>query len=92
MVLHAPFVISSRLMPALTVGNAILSLDPKCRYHEGSDHLWETIAARIVRPCPEHGTACRHAETLASLSGIIDPNDNDLRVIRAELASEVFTS
>lgn len=30
--------------------------DPKCKYHEGSDHDWETIAIILYRPCPTHGS------------------------------------
>jgi hypothetical protein len=50
------------------------------------DH--EVICARLIRPCEDHGTECLHAETLASLGGIVDADNNYLRVIRAELASE----
>ena len=48
----------------------------------------EVICARLVRPCPDHGTDCKHAVTLASLCGIVDADSSYLRVIRAELASE----
>lgn len=64
--------------------------NPTCKYHEGSKHDWPTIAAAIVRPCTEHGLDCKHAEYLASLGGIMEPDANYLRVIRAELACEVF--
>ena len=51
-------------------------------------HDHEVICARLVRPCPDHGTDCKHAETLAALGGIVDADSSYLRVIRAELASE----
>jgi hypothetical protein len=63
--------------------------DPHCEYHEGSTHEWDTLCVAIVRPCAEHGVECRHTEWLASLSGIIEPSRDDLRVVRAELASEL---
>lgn len=66
--------------------------DPHCKYHEGSeyerDHGWETIGVMAVRPCPEHGTDCKHAEVLGSLWGIMEPDNTYLRVVRAELALE----
>jgi hypothetical protein len=42
------------------------------------------------RPCPDHGWDCKHKEVLASLGGIFDPTDDDLRVVRAELALEAM--
>jgi len=50
------------------------------------DH--EVISVLAVKPCEDHGTDCKHANILASLSGIFDADKNYLRVIRAELASE----
>jgi hypothetical protein len=44
------------------------------------------------RPCPEHGWDCKHREVLTSLSGIFDPTDDYLRVVRAELALESMPS
>jgi hypothetical protein len=64
--------------------------DPHCKYHEGSDHTWETVCVALVRPCEAHGTECRHAECLASLSGIMEPDRAYLRVVRAELAAEAM--
>ena len=63
--------------------------DPHCQYHEGSKRDWDTLCVAIVRPCVEHGVECRHTEWLASLSGILDPDRDYLRVVRAELASEL---
>ena len=64
--------------------------DPACRFHEGSDHDWETVWVAIRRKCPDHGLDCRHAETLAGLGGIMDPDRTYLRVVTAELALEVM--
>lgn len=47
---------------------------------------------RLVRPCADHGTDCKHAETLGSLGGIIDADRNYRRLIRAELALEAMPS
>ena len=44
------------------------------------------------KPCPDHGWDCKHREVLASLSGIFDPTDAYLRVVRAELALEAVPS
>ncbi len=44
------------------------------------------------RPCLDHGWDCKHREVLASLSGIFDPTDAYLRVVRAELALEAMPS
>jgi phage/plasmid-like protein (TIGR03299 family) len=40
----------------------------------------------LVRPCPDHGTDCKHAEVLAALGGILDPDNNYRRIVEAELA------
>lgn len=71
--------------------------DPKCQYHEGSTHEWDTACVRIVRICAQclrngdaNGETCRHSDTIASLSGIIEPDAAYLRVVRAELASEIY--
>jgi hypothetical protein len=42
------------------------------------------------RPCSQHGWDCKHKEVLASLGGILNPTDDYLRVVRAELASEAM--
>lgn len=44
------------------------------------------------RPCPDHDWNCKHREVLASLSGIFDPTDDYLRVVRAELANEAMSA
>jgi hypothetical protein len=74
--------------------------DNSARWHRGRN-AWEyrgyrphpcehdVLWARLVRPCPEHGTDCCHAETLQSLGMIIDPDRDYRRVVRAELAAEV---
>lgn len=48
----------------------------------------EVTWCRAVLPCAEHGVDCEHAVTLASLSGIFDADQNYMRVVQAELASE----
>lgn len=61
--------------------------DPKQQKEwHASEHYAEWC--RVVRPCPEHGADCRHAETLASLSGIWDADATYRRVVEAELALE----
>lgn len=61
-----------------------------------SEHVAETC--RLVIPCQRciddglYGSAgeCRHAEIIASLSGIIDADPSYRRVIQAELALEAI--
>lgn len=60
------------------------------RAYRKGDHYAESCA--IVRPCPEHGVDCPHAEYLASLGGIIDADTNYRRTIAAELASEALAN
>ena len=52
------------------------------------DHEGESCA--LVRPCPDHGIACRHTEYLASLGGIIDADRDYRRIVAAELAAEIM--
>lgn len=56
-------------------------------YRDGDTQM---LTCRIVRPCPDHGTGCPHAETLASLGSIHVRTGNDTyrRVVEAELALE----
>lgn len=42
--------------------------DERDREHVRSDGA---RCCRLVRPCEDHGLECRHAETLASLGGIL---------------------
>lgn len=51
-------------------------------------HTWEVY--RLVRVCEDHGADCRHAETLASVGGVVDADAAYARVLFAELASEVI--
>jgi hypothetical protein len=49
------------------------------------------VQCTLLRPCPEHGPDCRHAEPLGSLCGITESLDNGerdsyRRVVQAELA------
>lgn len=68
--------------------------NPKCPYHEGSEKDqndgWRTVAIVLYAPCAEHGISCKHAKALASLSGIMDPDDQYIRVVQAELAAEAM--
>lgn len=63
------------------------------RWHS-DEHFAEYV--RLVRLCEEDSkyyhdrAACPHAETLASLGGIIDADTNYRRVVEAELALEAF--
>jgi hypothetical protein len=50
----------------------------------------EITACALIRPCPDDGVHCGHAETLASLSGIIDADHAYQRVVQAELALEAM--
>lgn len=43
--------------------------DQQAEWHAESHYVEYCI---LYRPCPEHGADCKHAETLASLSGIFD--------------------
>lgn len=52
------------------------------------DHEVEYCA--IVRPCPEHGARCLHAEWLESLGNIVDASNEYRRVVVAELALEIM--
>ncbi len=52
------------------------------------DH--EALGCILYRPCPDHGTDCKHAEHLQSLWGIFDPTEEYKRVIEAELALETM--
>lgn len=60
-------------------------LFPKSYREKEHEVLW----CRAVRPCPDHGIDCRHTETLASLSGIVDASPEYRRVVEAELALDV---
>ena len=51
-------------------------------------HTWETYS--LVRPCPDHGLDCRHAEHLASVGNVVDADSAYARVLWAELASEIM--
>ena len=70
--------------------------DPKCKYHEGSTHTWETVGVVLKDPCQQcvdekvDPSDCRHSEILGSLWGIMDPSEDYLRVVRAELALEAM--
>lgn len=44
----------------------------------------------LVRPCPDHGLNCRHAEWLASVGNVVDADSTYRRVLFAELASELM--
>ena len=57
---------------------------------ERCEHVIEWCA--LIRPCDDHGIDCRHAETLASLGGIIDADSEYRRIVAAELASEAMAS
>jgi hypothetical protein len=57
---------------------------------EWRKHDHECVSVLAFVPCPEHGTDCKHARCVASLGGIFDADNNYLRVIRAELASEAL--
>lgn len=51
------------------------------------------VGCMLYRPCPEHGTDCKHAIVLESLWGITESlnnreRDNYRRVVEAELALE----
>ena len=50
----------------------------------------EMLSCVLMRKCEEHGTDCRHAESLASLGGIhVGPDDRLYRqIVEAELAVE----
>jgi hypothetical protein len=53
------------------------------------------VGCILYRPCPDHGTDCKHAEQLASLWGITESLDNRerdayRRVVEAELALEAM--
>lgn len=75
--------------------------DPYCgpddfEFEEDKAHVREygAVSCVLYRPCPEHGTDCKHAEVLASLSGITESLNNAerdayRRVVQAELACEV---
>jgi len=68
-----------------------------CKYHEGSDHTWETVVAFLVKPCEQYSEdacdlSCRHTDVLASLGGIMEPTSDYLRTIHAELALEAMES
>lgn len=56
------------------------------RYRYSCEHVIEWCA--MIRPCPTHGTECKHAKVLESLSGIIDADRDYRRVVEAELALE----
>lgn len=45
---------------------------------------------RLVRPCPDHGVHCKHADTIGSLGmiGVNSMGDPYLRICAAELALE----
>lgn len=49
------------------------------------------LSVSLWRSCDEHGAACRHAQCLASLGmvGVDSLGDPYLRIVAAELASEV---
>jgi hypothetical protein len=64
--------------------------DPNCRYHEGSDHDWDTLYCVLYRPCSCNRCSNSHRDILGSLSGIMDPDANYRRVVEAELALEAL--
>ena len=56
---------------------------------------FEQVGVMLVRPCPEHGTDCKHAEVLGSLWGVGltgDAHEDNaiIRQIAAEIALEVM--
>ena len=76
--------------------------DPDCGpddfdLESDKDHVREhgAVGCLLYRPCPDHGTECKHAEVLASLWGITESlnnreRDNYRRVVQAELALEAM--
>lgn len=66
-------------------------------FPEDKAHVREygAVGCVLYRPCPEHGTDCKHAKHLASLWGITESLDNRKRdayrrVVQAELALEAM--
>lgn len=76
--------------------------DPDCSpddfdFESDKEHVREhgAVGCILYRPCPEHGTDCKHAEHLESLWGITESldnreRDNYRRVVEAELAFEAM--
>lgn len=81
---------------------AVWEFDPDCTedqfdFPEDKAHVREHggVGCILYRPCPHHGTDCKHAEVLGSLWGITESlnnreRDNYRRVVEAELAAEVM--
>ncbi len=68
-------------------------------FEEDKQHIREhgAVGCILYRPCPDHGTECKHAEVLGSLWGITESLDNRerdayRRVVEAELASDAMPS
>lgn len=76
--------------------------DPDCspddfEFPEDQEHVRNhgAVGCILYRPCPEHGTDCKHAEHLGSLWGITESLNNAKRdayrrVVQAELALEAM--
>jgi hypothetical protein len=66
-------------------------------FPEDKAHVSEhgAVGCILYRPCPQHGTDCKHAEHLGSLWGITESLNNSerdayRRVVQAELALEAI--
>lgn len=83
----------AQLAEDINEGRVEVVIEPEQEEWDGDcpapDYL---VSVALVRPCPDHGIHCRHAEYLASLGmvGINDMRDPRLRIVQAELATELY--